>query len=314
MYYMIGNYSFDSDYLEHHGIKGQKWGVRRFQNLDGSYTEDGKVRYGISGSSNKSDKTSMINEPKQDKHVNSDGNEESSSGWTAAKFIATHLDALFNPVGLAIAVVDLGVGLRGVQKEKQYLRKRANKDEIDEETGLYLKNKETTEIEDMKAANPGFRNFSDDTKNNCSLCSAAFEMRRRGYDVIAKKDNYGKSASDQEKLYKGGKFKDYGVYEHVDDSSKYREDRKNAKENLRLFLEDISKQGNARGCMNVAWKSGGAHSMVYIVKDGKVSILDCQSGKQYSDPNKILKLGFGFSYMRTDNLEINMDEMKKRVM
>lgn len=29
----------------HYGIKGQKWGERRFQNLDGSYTEAGKARY-----------------------------------------------------------------------------------------------------------------------------------------------------------------------------------------------------------------------------------------------------------------------------
>lgn len=32
-------------YLAHHGIKGQKWGVRRYQNSDGSYTNAGKVRY-----------------------------------------------------------------------------------------------------------------------------------------------------------------------------------------------------------------------------------------------------------------------------
>lgn len=31
-------------YLAHHGIKGQKWGVRRFQNKDGSYTLAGKNR------------------------------------------------------------------------------------------------------------------------------------------------------------------------------------------------------------------------------------------------------------------------------
>lgn len=34
------------DYLEHHGIKGQKWGIRRFQNDDGSLTDEGKHRYG----------------------------------------------------------------------------------------------------------------------------------------------------------------------------------------------------------------------------------------------------------------------------
>ena len=35
------------DELYHHGIKGQKWGVRRFQNEDGTLTEKGKKRYAI---------------------------------------------------------------------------------------------------------------------------------------------------------------------------------------------------------------------------------------------------------------------------
>lgn len=30
----------------HHGIKGQRWGVRRFQNKDGSLTPEGRKRYG----------------------------------------------------------------------------------------------------------------------------------------------------------------------------------------------------------------------------------------------------------------------------
>lgn len=31
--------------LYHHGVKGQKWGVRRYQNPDGSLTDAGKKRY-----------------------------------------------------------------------------------------------------------------------------------------------------------------------------------------------------------------------------------------------------------------------------
>ena len=34
------------DYLAHHGIKGQRWGVRRFQNPDGSLKDSAKRRYG----------------------------------------------------------------------------------------------------------------------------------------------------------------------------------------------------------------------------------------------------------------------------
>lgn len=55
---------WEDNYLAHYGIKGQKWGVRRFQNPDGSLTEAGKKRYNekdtvfISGSSKTQDKSS----------------------------------------------------------------------------------------------------------------------------------------------------------------------------------------------------------------------------------------------------------------
>ena len=42
--------------LMHHGIKGQKWGIRRFQNEDGSLTEAGQKRYTTEGYESKKTK------------------------------------------------------------------------------------------------------------------------------------------------------------------------------------------------------------------------------------------------------------------
>lgn len=53
---LFGLDGMKTDSLEHHGILGMHWGQRRYQNLDGSLTAAGRLRYG-SVSSNSSDAT-----------------------------------------------------------------------------------------------------------------------------------------------------------------------------------------------------------------------------------------------------------------
>ncbi len=61
----------DKNKLYHHGIKGQKWGVRRFQNEDGTYTADGKARRKVfvSGSSKTTTEGQPYYRPKLHKKI-----------------------------------------------------------------------------------------------------------------------------------------------------------------------------------------------------------------------------------------------------
>lgn len=54
--------------LYHHGIKGQKWGVRRYQNADGSLTEEGYQRYGLNSDGSRN---LAIKHPKNTKQIRS---------------------------------------------------------------------------------------------------------------------------------------------------------------------------------------------------------------------------------------------------
>lgn len=51
-----------NDFLMHYGVKGQSWGIRRYQNEDGTLTEEGKERYGV-GDNNTSSRSAKDLEP-----------------------------------------------------------------------------------------------------------------------------------------------------------------------------------------------------------------------------------------------------------
>ena len=50
----------DYNYLQHHGIKGMKWGVRRFRNKNGTLTAAGKKRYNQDDWSNDAKEVSAL--------------------------------------------------------------------------------------------------------------------------------------------------------------------------------------------------------------------------------------------------------------
>lgn len=244
----------------HHGVKGQKWGVRRWQNSDGSLTPEGYIHY----------------YGKNKKEAGSYYSDEAQKDYNKRRSEYTK-DA-----------------------SKAYFEERKNAP-IDEKTGLGLITKKMSDEETIKRINPEYAQFLPGHTMNCFKCSTAYDMRKRGYDVAAGKSYSGYNLGEITRFYKGAKLEEDW---HVDDA----EDR-------------LKAQGNgARGNLCAYFSYGGGHSVAYEVQNKQVYILDCQSGekKPYADyfsagKGKGLDTEFftGIDYCRTDNLEPNIEQMKK---
>lgn len=82
----------DIEELYHHGVKGQRWGVRRFQNEDGTLTAEGRARYGVdeNGKMSKEGKKLYEQDVRDQKVLNrsSAGNAVRSAAKTGGKYFA----------------------------------------------------------------------------------------------------------------------------------------------------------------------------------------------------------------------------------
>lgn len=292
------------------GSKVKSGGIRRFQNEDRTWTEEGKIRYGNGGDGRK--KSTSVKEFGDVKLSEIDHN--TSGDNQIGKFIArSALNIALIPLNPLNAVNTVGDVVRGAQaisassKEKK-AEKRQGQDEKDKKTGLPLKAKEATPEQDVKMVNPGFKNFNSNTKNNCVLCSTAFELRRRGYDVTASKAGRGYSFEEYGKWFKGTKFEsksEWGVASALQMPS-----RKKGAELEAWANDKILKQGEgARGYLSVQWGPQGGHSMAYEVRNGKVLVHDAQCGKTKS-LRSVTNASVNIGYTRLDDKEPNWAAMR----
>lgn len=291
-----------SSELYHWGIKGQKWGVRRFQNEDGSLTPEGKRRYGIDDTgviSDRSQKKIDRDAKRYRRQINLENKyREQGLSQEEAEQKADKREKVRKAVIIGSAAVATALVAYGGYKIYQ-----SNKADIDPLTGFRkLKNPAET-MDAVNRANPGRVRFFSKDKNielingssmNCALCTTSIELQKRGYDVKAGLSKTGFKMDKIEEFYKNGKF---------DQTSK-------------LAFTDMMKHGNgARGNICVFWETGGGHSMYWENIDGVTRYFDGQTGVEYKNfKSEILSYthsAIPISTMRTDNLELNTDVLKK---
>lgn len=342
-------------YLIHYGIPGQKWGVRRYQNDDGTYTPEGlerrrqgerdfnntvKMLYGRKSKGITIGETN-INNLDHSKSRMQKGRIALDVVRLAAPISSEPLSAIANVGNKILAGIDLAQGIKGTVDRKNAIKLNEKNQNIDSKTGFKLKtNANASYKDDLKKVNPGIKNFNENTKNNCVLCSMAYEMRRRGYDAMSREASEGYSDDVWEKIFNNAKIErtDVMSQKHPNESKIFQDviqhknndfdpkafakasivlrgDRAYKREKANSTLDLMSKQQNSRGTILVAWGNGSGHSMAYEVKDGHVKILDAQVNKEFSGEKakKLLYNTIDQRVVRLDNLKINKENIKKVV-
>ena len=303
-----------NDELYHHGIKGQRWGVRRFQNADGSLKPAGEKRYG--GSNGESDggdpedkeQSSYETKERIKKHPIKNIKEKFDNLDPRVKK-ALKVAAVTTVVLASVKVAaDIHVDKIVSDERKRNISENVNFSDI--KKVMPSANKR----QDMSRINPDYDVFNRGTTRNCTLCTTAYELRRRGYDVEANYSNIGREIKDVSKFFKNTTKRDWVTA--------------SGEKGIMKALDKMPEGSRGNICAWVAESLYGPrtrHSMVWEKEGGKITIRDCQTDTVYKHdglfvtdnpfrPKGIILAKKAVQILRTDNREINtstiMDAIK----
>lgn len=267
--------------LAHHGIRGQKWGVR-----NGPPYPLGDSNHSAS---------------------------EKKAGWRKSLDKGGVNESDKKPINLHPKTV--GSIIRNTNQAKMAASNNITNNDI----SLKKKTNQYTAAEDLALVNPNFDSSAyeaNEWNTNCSHCVATYEMRRRGYDVTAtpmSKSESSKSVSEFVSLFPGMKFS------HVTSASSTIQKIlfggvfvSNPEKDYKDLCSNLERFGDgARGFVIGTTRFGGGHIFSWEIKDGKATFIDPQSNTM--DDSETVKSGFYISqsigYARVDNLDIDKKQM-----
>lgn len=264
--------------LEHYGVKGMRWGIRRYQPYP-SGSKKGRYLGDKVGHEPLKYKSRAMAEVK-----------------SYAKFAVHQTIARFVP---GYAMLYNANVLRNSVKynldgKTDYTKRDGQYESLKEIT---KKTNSTTAAQDAKVTNPG---HSSGRVNNCGFCTATMEMRRRGYDVQARRKGSGITTKQYDEWFSDIKHEVSQVERQPKQS---RKDWVNA--SYDKLCQNIEKKGNgARGYVAFNYeKQSSGHTLFWEVQNGSVTFYDGQSGKV--NPGDVFSFSDQrYEYGRLDNCKL----------
>lgn len=291
-------------YLEHHGIKGQKWGVKNGPPYPLAYDEHSAAE------KKKNPKGLLSNE--EDNHTGASGNRTAGSlqkSQTGSSTKSSPFEKLSDEqkkrikTALKVGAIAAGGALAAYGAYKVYSNYTKDSNSIiDPETGFPLIQGEHSPKDDIMALNPGAISTPFGTLDavtgstmNCMLCTTNYELRRRGYDVHAGLSTEG--------------FSNELFSEIFEDANVVKPNISSVSE-LQKHFESSYPEG-ARGNFMLYYNPpfGGGHSVVWEIENGSLVIRDGQVKIVSESLKKALRFAdvSQCEYVRTDNLKIKAD-------